>query len=94
MGYSPWGHKESDTTEQLSTLTHDIESSQNMLPAEAYQRQLQNSFLSFLVGHASQQAQQNSHRSVLVQLFHWLNSALSIKGYKNHLCGTVYSQGQ
>ena len=38
----------------------------NMLPAEAYQRQLQNSFLSFLVGHASQQAQQNSHRSVLV----------------------------
>ena len=22
MGYSPWGHKESDTTEQLSTHTH------------------------------------------------------------------------
>ena len=22
LGYSPWGHKESDTTERLSTLTH------------------------------------------------------------------------
>ena len=38
----------------------------NTLPAEAYQHQLQNSFLSFPAGHASQQAQQHSHRSVLV----------------------------
>ena len=24
MGYSPWGHKESDTTEQLSTHTRNV----------------------------------------------------------------------
>ena len=24
MGYSPWGHKELDTTERLSTHTHSI----------------------------------------------------------------------
>ena len=24
MGYSPWGHKESDTTERLHFLTHNI----------------------------------------------------------------------
>ena len=25
MGYSPWGHKELDTTERLSTMTYDVE---------------------------------------------------------------------
>ena len=25
MGYSPWGHKELDTTEQLSTAQHSTE---------------------------------------------------------------------
>ena len=24
MGYSPWGHKESDTTERLHSLTHTV----------------------------------------------------------------------
>ena len=24
MDYSPWGHRESDTTERLSTCTHDL----------------------------------------------------------------------
>ena len=36
------------------------------LPAEAYQHQLRNLFLSFLVGQASQEAQQNSDYSALV----------------------------
>ena len=31
MGYSPWGHKESDTTERLSTAQHKDKGEEFML---------------------------------------------------------------
>ena len=38
MSYSPWGHKESDMTERLSTAQHNTELIYNVVPIFAAQQ--------------------------------------------------------
>ena len=79
MGYSPWGHKESDTTERLSTHTHTHTHTDPVFPGQFQKLQFLHLFAAGI----------QSHRPLPTNQIHQWETEIQ----KAALCGGHCAQG-